>query len=285
MSEPLPEIEVGEWRTTGALVWWETTVGQATVVVTTRTGGVSAVPYEGLNLGFHVGDDPAAVAENRAVFWTAAAPVLPAPVLAEQVHGARVALVDTADAGRGWHAQQTAIPAADALVTRAAGLPLAVLVADCAPVAIVAPNGVLAVVHAGWRGLVAGVLPAALRQIEALGGASPRDCQAVVGPCIRGCCYEVGEAVWRHFPASCLAPASRPNAHRLDLAGATLHQLRDAGVPDGQIRAFGLCTACQPELFFSHRRATKQGLPSTGRMALVALLTGDPSSSGPSHRV
>jgi YfiH family protein len=268
--ETLPKLTYGEWRSAGDLVWWEARLGPAALVFSTRIGGGSAPPYDGLNLGLHVGDDPIRVVVNRQRFWAAAAPGSAAPVLAEQVHGANAERVSVTAAGRGWSTRETEIPKTDALVTEEAGVALGILVADCAPVAIVSPSGTLAVVHAGWRGLVSGVLEAALQRMAELGDGSPAECQAVIGPCIRGCCYEVGEEVWRRFPESCLSPAARPGARRLDLMAAVSHRLREAGLPAAPIQTLGLCTACHPELFFSHRRATQQGLPGTGRMALFA---------------
>src|SRR5207253_115963 len=150
-------------------------------------GGVSAAPYDTLNLGLHVGDRAAAVIENRRSLWSAVAPGAPPPVLAEQVHGTSAAIVSATDAGRGWNARDTALPNTDALATREAGVSLAILVADCAPVALVAPAGVLAVAHAGWRGLASGVLEAALGRMAEMGAGPPPEYQAVVGPCIRAC--------------------------------------------------------------------------------------------------
>lgn len=269
----LPDLEFGTWRSDAGLIWWEAALGSARLIVTTRTGGVSRAAFDTLNLGLHVGDAPEAVAENRRALWSAAGPpVAAAPVLAEQVHGAAAAVVEAADAGRGWRARETAMPATDALVTQEAGLPLAILVADCAPVVLVAPGGVLGVAHSGWRGLAGGVLEATLQRMAEMGGAPAGECRAVIGPCIRGCCYEVGEEVWRHFPVDCLAPAQEPRARRLDLMAAVVHRLRAAGLSPEQIHPLGLCTACHPELFFSHRRATKQGLQSTGRMLMIGWL-------------
>jgi YfiH family protein len=237
-------------------------------------GGVSAPPYDTLNLGLHVGDMPAAMIENRRSLWSAVAPGAALPVEAEQVHGTAAMVVGATDADRGWSTRDTAVPHTDALVTRDAGVSLAILVADCAPVALVAPDGVLAVAHAGWRGLAGGVLEAALQRMAELGAGSPRESHAVVGPCIRACCYEVGEEVWRRFPEACLAPAESPHARRSDLMASVTHRLREACLPPQQIHTLGLCAACHPHLFFSHRRATQQGIPTTGRMALFARLSG-----------
>src|SRR4051794_11776776 len=98
-----PKIECGEWRSVGRFVWWEARIGAAALAFSTRVGGGSAPPYDELNLGLHVGDAPDAVVENRGAFWSAAA-LGTAPALTEQVHGADVAVVSAADAGRGWAA-------------------------------------------------------------------------------------------------------------------------------------------------------------------------------------
>jgi polyphenol oxidase len=216
-----------------------------------------------------VGDAPDVVAGNRRRLRAAAAPGEALPIVAEQVHGVAAAVVGAGDAGRGWQARETAVPDTDALVTREPGVSLAILVADCAPVALVAPGRALGLAHAGWRGLAHGVLEATLRRLAELGSGPPGRLHALVGPCIRGCCYEVGEEVWRHFLESCLSAADRADARRLDLLAAVVHRLGQAGLPAAQIHALGLCTACHPELLFSHRRATREGLAATGRMALL----------------
>ncbi|WSY29950.1 peptidoglycan editing factor PgeF [Streptomyces sp. NBC_00887] len=159
--------------------------GGAHFAFTDRWGGVSAAPYEELNLGGAVGDDPAAVRANRG----RAARSLgldPAQVVwMNQVHGREVAVVD------GPWGDTTGIPAVDALVTARRGLPLAVLTADCTPVLLADPAaGVIAAVHAGRPGLVAGVVPAAVEAMTAL-GAEPSRIVARTGPAVCGRCYEV----------------------------------------------------------------------------------------------
>src|SRR5205085_4423253 len=100
-TKMLPEIKCGEWRSAGRFAWWEASIGPARVVFSTRVGGVSAPPYDRLNLGLHVGDAPDVVVENRRSFWSAVAPGTAPPVLGGQVHSAEVAVVGAADAGRG----------------------------------------------------------------------------------------------------------------------------------------------------------------------------------------
>ncbi|WP_329388881.1 peptidoglycan editing factor PgeF [Streptomyces sp. NBC_01716] len=165
--------------------------GGAHFAFTDRWGGVSAAPYEQLNLGGAVGDDPAAVRANR----TAAAESLGIDaarvVWMNQVHGRDVAVVE----GPWEPAGSDAIPAVDAVVTTSRGLALAVLTADCVPVLLADPvAGIAAAAHAGRPGMVAGVVPAAVDAMIAR-GAEPSRITARTGPAVCGRCYEVPEAM------------------------------------------------------------------------------------------
>ena len=123
------------------------------VAVTTRHGGVSAPPYDTLNLGLHVGDDPDHVGINRTRAAAAFGVELGAMVYARQVHGTATVEVGPLDAGRGTRREDDAVAEADILVTRSPAVVLAIMVADCVPLALVDPDArVLAAVHAGWRG-------------------------------------------------------------------------------------------------------------------------------------
>jgi polyphenol oxidase len=203
-----------------------------TALFTTRRGGVSEGPYASLNLGLWTDDDPTHVRRNRelAQGHTGAARL----AQGRQVHGTRV-VVD----GQG-------IEDADGQVTTARGVAATVLVADCLPVALAGADGV-GVVHAGWRGLAAGVLEAG---VEATGAVA-----AAIGPGIGPCCYEVGDDVRAAFGTQ---------GPTLDLKAVARARLQAAGVQE--IHDCGLCTACDPERFFSHRR--DRGV--TGRQAGLA---------------
>ncbi len=123
------------------------------MAITTRHGGVSAPPYDTLNLGLHVGDEPANVMRNRARAVAAFGVALDATVFARQVHGTAAASVGPEDGGRGAASENDAVDDTDILVTASPGITLAILVADCVPLALVDPAAhVLAAVHAGWRG-------------------------------------------------------------------------------------------------------------------------------------
>ncbi len=151
------------------------TAPDAGTAMTTRGGGASRPPWDGFNLGDHVGDDAAAVAANRAAF---AERIGAAPVYLRQVHGTRVVRVVAADAQPG-----APVHEADASVTTQRGVACTVLVADCLPVLLAAPGGVAAA-HAGWRGLAGGVVDAALAALCDAAGCAPGEVRAWLGACI-----------------------------------------------------------------------------------------------------
>ncbi len=245
-----------------------------TVAVSTRHGGTSTGVYESLNLGLHVGDDPDRVVANRDRAARAFGVTLDQMVFAGQVHGVTTALVGPDEAGRGTRAEADALPATDALVTTSADLTLAVLVADCVPLVLTDPAaGVLAVVHAGWRGTAAGVVGHAL---EAMGhhGAQPPRVVAYLGPAVAPERYQVGEEVVRGLQAAVdpqpLDPeAARPDgaSHWLvDLIAANRQQLRLAGLRPDHI--FASDTTSDDGDHFSDRAQRP-----CGRFALLARLT------------
>lgn len=233
---------------------------------TNRNGGTSDGPFRSLNLSAAVGDLPERVAENRrrAAALAGLGPGVEVAV-AVQEHGQRVIVVDEeleqAPVRCGWRV----VGRADALVTARTNVALAVLVADCAPVLLAdAARGWVAAVHAGWRGLAAGVIQEAVRALCRLSGGRPADLEARVGPCIRACCYEVGPEVARAVGRAC-----RPRGGRfvLDVAEAARGALLEAGLDGARIQVDGRCTACREDLFYSYRRDG----PAGGRMAgLVA---------------
>lgn len=228
-------------------------------VTTTRAGGVSAPPYDSFNLGDHVGDDPAAVAANRARL--AATVGLPGDHLVwmNQVHGNHVEVVDGPRADP--------VDATDALVTAVPGLALAVVTADCVPVLMAdARAGVVAAAHAGRVGAAAGIVPRTLEAMLAL-GARPGDITVLLGPAVSGPNYEVPEQmaadVEARLPGSrTTTPAGTP---ALDLRSGIARQLIDAGVDAVDIDP--RCTVAD-ETLFSHRRAAP-----TGRLASLVWMS------------
>lgn len=230
------------------------------VAFTERTGGVSDGDYAAMNLALHTGDDPGAVAKNRSRLLEVLD--LPPPALPQQVHGDRVVRVGAARAGAGWQ-EGAPVPGADGLTATQPRVPLAVLVADCLPVALASPReGILAVVHAGWRGLAAGILDRAMAAFERPGGV-----RAAIGPAIGPCHYEVGEDVALAVAAGSSAGAAtdrRQGALFLDLPRTAAKVLRAAGVR--HIDDAETCTACEADRFYSYRRDG-----ATGRQALLAM--------------
>jgi len=263
------------------------------VVLTTRAGGVSSGPYASLNLGLHVGDDPARVLENRGRAAAAVGLGLDDLVVCRQVHGRSVLEVTPAERGLGARSHDEA-PAADALLTAADGVGLLILVADCVPVVIHDPvRGALACVHAGWRGTVAGVTGATVEALVA-GGSKAADLLAVIGPGVAAERYQVGpevaEAVLAAFGPSAaevlVADPAAPGRFRLDLAGANRLALLGAGLPAGAVLDAGLRSG---GVFYSDRSERP-----CGRFGLLARLGrggldaggGEPSGrGGPLRRV
>ena len=202
------------------------------VAFSDRNGGVSRPPYDTLNLAARVGDDATGVADNRARVGAAAGFAPSALVLARQVHEATVIEVGSDDSG--------VIGEADILVTRVPGRVLAILSADCVPV-VLHGGDVVAVVHAGWRGLVRGAIEAGVAAVGAVE-------RAWVGPSIHACCYEVGPEVVEAFASHGL-PVAAPD--RVDPGRAAMVALRRAGVED--VEAITDCTSCDAR-YFSYRR-------------------------------
>ncbi|MBV9470349.1 MAG: peptidoglycan editing factor PgeF [Abitibacteriaceae bacterium] len=238
--------------------------------ITTRNGGVSSSPYQSLNLGYHVDDRAESVTHNRTLLANALGYGATSLVCAQQVHGAHSIIVNDTQRGRGaldWH---SAIPQTDALITREQQLPLLILVADCAPLLLADPvQHVLAVVHAGWRGAVAGIAAETVRHMQAEFQSHPAGIRVGIGPCLCAPCLEVGPEVAAMANAACPAaikPALNPDKAQLDLRALLEYDLKNAGVPPEQIEAMPHCPRCRPDIFFSHRG--QHG--TTGRFGLVA---------------
>jgi purine-nucleoside/S-methyl-5'-thioadenosine phosphorylase / adenosine deaminase len=233
---------------------------------TTRQGGASAAPFDTLNLGGQVGDAPERVAENWARL--------------ERATGLRFARVRQVHGTRAVRARAPCAPEeeADAVLSLAPGIAACVSVADCVPVLLADPDtGAVAAVHAGWRGTVARGAAEAVRALAAEAGAPAARLLAAVGPSIGPCCYEVSPELAARFAAE-LGPAVVRDgpAPRLDLWAANVAVLGAAGVPAERVEVLGRCTACERDLFFSHRRDAGR----TGRqMAFIA--PRPPTGGGP----
>jgi YfiH family protein len=227
---------------------------------TLRTGGVSAPPFESLNVGAHVGDHPEAVAENRGrIMRRLELPGEPAWV--EQIHGHEIADLDGA----------RATAPADASFTRVAGRVCAIQVADCLPVLLAARNGsAVAAAHCGWRGLAGGVLEATLAALRLPGG----ELYAWLGPAIGPGAFEVGAEVRAAFLAQDPRAATAFTANsrgrwQCDLFALARQRLAKLGV--SAVYGGGVCTHDDPQRFFSYRRDGR-----CGRMAALIWLTRAP---------
>jgi len=230
------------------------------VAFTTRHGGTSDDPFSSLNLSYASGDDPGRVRENRTHALGAVGGAAGSWTGARQVHGSRTVRVTGAERGAGWDSPATVVPDADALWTDEPDASLVVLTADCTPVVLADPETRrIGVVHAGWRGLLAGVVEEA---VGAMGG--PDGLAAFIGPAIGPCCYEVGEDV-AEPAAERLGPQvirRVGDAIHLDLWAGTSVALSRAGVRE--VWPAALCTRCEPGRFFSHRAGAR------GRQGVIA---------------
>ena len=226
--------------------WWSESARGVTRVVTDRSGGVSDGAYAALNLGGHVGDDPAHVEGNRARLAGSLGVEPDRLVFMDQRHGAQVDVVEQPPASP---------PQVDALVTSSPDLVLVALVADCTPVLLAdSENGVVAAVHAGRPGMMTGVVPAAVRAMRDLGA---RTVDAVVGPSVCGRCYEVPLDLREQ--AAAVAPASRAvswvGTPAIDVAAGVVSQLRELDV---RVTWVPGCTREETRLY-SYRRDGQTG--------------------------
>ena len=230
----------------------------ALAVFTTRQGGFSEGPFATLNLGRLTADDPGAVGRNRARLQSLVGGRL---AMIRQVHRSRVIRCTAPDQASG-AAPQGDLAEADGQATALPGIAPIVLTADCLPIAL-AGGGVVAMLHAGWRGLDEGIIEQGVRAVRELAGGQPA-LVAAIGPAAGACCYEVGEEVHERFASYRAGRRGR----NLDLKAIAREQLVAAEAVT--VHDAGLCTICSaPELFFSHRR--QRGV--TGRQAGVVWLT------------
>ena len=232
------------------------------IAFTERAGGASQGPFAGLNLGAHVGDDPDAVAANRRALIGAFGAGEAAVVMPNQVHGTRSVLVASSSEEALAQAKAEAAEGADAVLSTAPGVGALLCFADCVPVSGASPTGAFAVIHGGWRGVVAGIAPMAARQLaeaEAAQGGAFSDAEealahynAYVGPYIHEECFAVGEDVAarfvERFGAGCL-----PQEGHVDLGAALAQDLEGIGMRPERIADAGACTACAPDRFYSYR--------------------------------
>lgn len=254
-SGSIPFLTIPKWQAEGIQIGFST-----------RVGGVSQIPYNTLNLGLHVGDNPEAVLENRqrwldqwGVSWAES-------VVGEQVHGTNVLWVNEENGGQGILEMETAISGVDGFVTQG-DLGLMEFFADCVPLFFYHPElKAVGIAHSGWKGTVRKIGQKVLERFEEIGG-QPEKAWVAIGPSIGPCCYRVDEPVAEQFRArfaeTAFLHSQGDGQYLLDLWEANRALLMERGVCSENIEVASICTADNPEWFFSHRRDGAR----TGRMA------------------
>ena len=234
----------------------------ARVFCSTRHGGVSKPPYDSLNLGLHVGDDPLAVAQNRALLASAWGTQ---PVFLNQVHGTQLVQL---------HQHTPDGTQADACWTQEIGVACTIMVADCLPVLFHQPDAkVVAAVHAGWRGLAAGILENTLQALDGFG--APLTWRVWLGPCIGPQAFEVGQEVRDAFAlqnpsVGSFRPLPQAEKYLADLPALARQRLKALGLThiQGNDSSPNWCTYSQQGTYFSHRRDGRSGRFAAG-IALI----------------
>jgi YfiH family protein len=270
VTATLPAVEAPfSWRTSigggGEVPWIAALLPGAVAAFTTRLGGVSQGDYADLNLGILTDDDQALVARNREIVADALDRDADGFAMGLQVHGSHVQVHDARPQPSAYVTRVSDLVEADGHVTGDADVTPLVLVADCLPLVMSAP-GAVAAIHCGWRGVAAGIVRVAVERLCEVSGAAPSEVSAAIGPGILPCCYEVGEEVASAFETRGLDAAMK--GARLDIGAAIRLELVAAGVDSSAIANVRICTSCNPDLFFSHRRDGP-----TGRQAGIGWLT------------
>ncbi len=238
------------------------------VAFTTRKGGMNEEPYSGLNLGSHVGDNPDHVLRNRdLVQEVLSGGTIKELITLNQVHGKNVVTLETAMPQDIMRIREECAEGADGIVIDACNVAALLCFADCMPIIMVSPTGAFAVVHAGWRGVMARIAQPALDALLRTSGAqvSARDINVYIGPYIHAECFEVSHEISQQFENAfgsdvCTAP------RHIDLGYAVKKTLNDLGVEANRIADVSYCTVCANELFYSYR--AEQGV--CGRHGAIA---------------
>jgi YfiH family protein len=253
----------------------------------TRAGGVSGETGNDLNLAYR-DDNTTRVDENRRRFLTAFHAALsgvsstePIVVTSRQTHSADYEIIRSPESARDWQMRSRQDdgefgPARDAFLSKVPGVLVGIKTADCVPLFLAdAETGVVAAVHAGWRGTLSRIAQCVVQALERDFGCRPENLLAALGPAACGACYEVGEDLAEQFRAASSTwtafirpyPGGRP---RLDVSGINAAQLIECGLDPKKIFACGLCTIHQNQLFFSHRKEGASGKPVGRQLSVIA---------------
>jgi YfiH family protein len=236
----------------------------------TRTGGVSPLPANALNLGYSRGDSSDNVGENRRRFLTAIGGDRMTLVTARQTHSSDRATIESLEQAR----EQE--PNCDAMLTRLPEVLLGVQTADCLPILIADPvTGMMAAVHAGWRGTAGRITERTVADLMMLHGVNPRNCIAALGPNACGQCYEVGQDVIDRYKKEfgywkkLLSNFTDDGKARLDVRAANVQQLAFCGITEDRVYIADYCTMHDDGIFFSYRREAGGKPSSVGRLLAV----------------
>jgi len=244
-------------------------------IVSSRPGGVSAKPYESLNLALSVGDDADAVMTNRALLYEAIGVDVDAVTIAQLVQGTHIEIVKSSSRGMEAAERAKCFVGTDGLITNIPNAPLSILIADCAALSFFDPKrNVIGLGHAGWRGTAGGI---ARKMVEAMNAAfdcHPADLLVGISPSIGPCCYQVRDDVVQAFHEAfpgqsdtLFVPQPDGSTH-LDMWTALTCQLQASGVQQEHIELAGICTACHTDLFYSNRAERGETGRFTGMIAL-----------------
>ncbi len=274
--EPFEAVHEAKIPSLFLLREWMSADAGLTAGFTGRSGGVSAAPYDSFNLGLHVGDEDAAVAENRRRLAQALGWPFEAWTCAEQVHGSRVSLIGSEERGRGRASLATVIKDCDAIMTDRKDVLLVSFYADCVPLYFYDPeHGAVALAHAGWKGTVGEIAAATIESMGSAFGTRPEQLRGAIGPSIGGCCYEVdGPVIDRvsevldalkttDSERSRMLSMRENGKARLNLKEINRQLMIKAGILPSRIELSKWCTGCRRDLFYSHRAEGGR----TGRMA------------------
>ena len=243
--------------------------------ISTRLGGVSKPPFDGLNLALHVGDSAEDVLTNRKKFIGSLGYRLEDIVTPNQVHGEKIFRVEEVHRGRGSKNYSDAIPETDALITNVKNIPLMLCFADCVPIIFAdVENIAVGVAHGGWKGTMKKIAAKTFLAMQENFGTRAEDCLVGIAPSIGSCCYEIGEEVRdackKSFPNNPELIEERDGKFFLNLWAANKIQLMEVGLPEENIDVAGECTCCKNSWYFSYRAAKG----TTGRIAAVIGIRG-----------
>lgn len=245
----------------------------AKALFTTRHGGVSGYPYDTLNLSFHRGDSAENVFRNFELLSENTGIPMEYMVLTRQVHGCEITVVNKRHCGMGLLRDRT-FGDSDGLITAEKNVALVTFHADCVPVYLYdCRKKVIGLIHSGWRSTLLKISARAVKIMKEEFGCNASDIFAVIGPCIRKCCFEVGGDVYedflKAFPDCTCAFESSGSKPRIDLACIIEHTLAGEGVRAENINDMNRCTVCEKDVFFSHRG----GRGKSGTGAAVFMMT------------